>query len=113
MTSQRQAEEITRKLRRAMTVADLIEQLQDCDQDALVVFTCDYGDYSHTDQALPVAEVEDQSYGYQLATSAYSQSGLELIEDDGSDEGDEEEGDGPDPEEVEQPKLVVLRHKSR
>ena len=45
--------------------------------DAQVVFTCDYGDYHHTQQALQVGfatEVERN----RLAESAYSQSGFSL-----------------------------------
>lgn len=106
---ERQATEVARALKRGLTVADLIAELENCDPEAKVVFTCDYGDYHHTEQALPVAEVEDDSYGYRVGTSAYSQSGLELVETDGYD-GREE---GSEEEEEEQPKIVVLRHKSR
>lgn len=69
----------------AMTVRDLIDYLQTQDQDAPVFFGCDYGDYHHTQQALPVCEVNEHESG-DLRNGAYSQSGLAL------NKGDEETG---------------------
>ena len=45
---------IDRALARGMTVAQLIEALQDMPDDAVVVFGSDYGDICHTEQALIV-----------------------------------------------------------
>ena len=75
---------------KTLTVSELIERLQDMDPDARVVFTCDYGDYHHTAQALPI--VDDVEQSGQIEESAYSHSGFALGEDDGS-EDDEEEVD--------------------
>ncbi len=74
-----------RNFRTAMTVAELIEALQDCDPDAIPLFTVDYGDYHHTQQALPVKECEGLTYGQFVVESAYSQSGMALVEDEDDD----------------------------
>ena len=89
---------IQRKMDRATTVADLIEELQNYPQDALVFFGCDYGDICHTEQALPVhtvAELEDDEV---LEESAYSKSGLAIEKLEDNWEKDEDN-----------PKVVVLR----
>ena len=88
-------EQVERKLANAMTVRQLIKALADEDPDAYVLFTCDYGDHCHTQQALPVKVVEDmQPDTERIEESAYSQSGLALAELD--DEDDElEDYDGP------------------
>lgn len=75
---------------KAMTVADLIEFLEGCDLDARVLFACDYGDYHHTQQALPVTNAEESSTDA-LAPSAYSHSGIALIEPDDECEPTEDE----------------------
>lgn len=77
-----------RQLRNALTVAQLIEALQECNPEAKVVFTCDYGDHCHTQQALPLEEVRDLDFCERLENSAYSQSGLALCEYDPLDEGE-------------------------
>ena len=69
-----------RSLRNACTVADLIAELESMDQDAIVLFACDYGDYHHTQQALPVASVQELSDEEVLVESAYSRSGLAIEE---------------------------------
>ena len=70
---------IEHKLRNALTVADLIESLQAIeDQDAVVVFGCDYGDHGHTEQALPVTVVEELSHEESISESTYSNSGLSI-----------------------------------
>lgn len=46
-----------------------------------MLIVCDYGDYHHTQQALPVAEIIDCDSG-SLVESAYSNSGLALQADD-------------------------------
>jgi hypothetical protein len=60
-----------------MTVQQLIEELQEHDPQAVVVFGCDYGDISHTEQALPVNQVEaiDKEQGELITETAYSRSG--------------------------------------
>lgn len=72
--------EVTQVLKRALTVRELIEALEDFDGDDRVVFACDYGDYHHTTQALPVREIE-RPQGV-LAPSAYSHSGVAIVGDD-------------------------------
>ena len=66
---------VSEVLSHALTVRELIEQLQGEDQDAKVVFTCNYGDYHNTQQALTVNNVEEYTEA-NFATSAYSQSGI-------------------------------------
>jgi hypothetical protein len=63
----------------SITVADLIELLQEQDPDALVVFTSDYGDICHTAQALPLKGDAEEGLAVE---SAYSNSGFGLAEDD-------------------------------
>lgn len=68
-----------------MTVDELIEELrcvsEDGDGDKEVYFGCDYGDYCHTEQALPVKYIEIGK----LKDSAYSHSRLAFTSDDGDD----------------------------
>ncbi len=108
MQSQQKRTEVRRKLDRALTVRDLIAELEACDQDAVVVFQSDYGDYSHTQQALLVERVDEMTESCQrIETSAYSHSGLAICEDeDGfeSEEGEDEDGLRAD----EQTKVVIL-----
>ena len=83
-----------RELQNALTVAELIEYLQDMPEDARVMFTCDYGDYCHTQQLLPVASVGlPQESDWVIRESAYSQSGLaiEPVAEDEFDESDSED----------------------
>ena len=73
-----------------MTAAQLIERLQECDPDAPVLFTCNYGDYGRTMQALPIAEI-DEYLSTDITASAYSNSGLEFGSDGiGQGEDDDE-----------------------
>jgi hypothetical protein len=69
------------KLEQGMTVADLVEHLQSYDQDSPVFFVCNYGDYHRTQQALPVEHVEEATRAA-LVESAYSNSGLALVDGD-------------------------------
>ncbi len=87
-----------------MTVAELIDALGDCDPDAVVVMLSDYGDYSHTMQALPIKEC-DGITGDQVVVEepGYSHSGLALVESDGRDEDEDEESD------EEEQNFVILR----
>ena len=66
-------------LERALTVAELIEALQDFSPDARVVFESDYGDRGHSMQALLVKRVDQVEYG-DIAKGAYSASGLVITE---------------------------------
>jgi len=63
-----------------MTVRQLIERLEDLDQDAPVLFACNYGDYHNTMQTLTIDDV-DEMQSTDIAESAYSHSGLALIDD--------------------------------
>jgi len=64
---------------RTITVRELRDLLEDQDDNALVIFTANYGDYHRTSQALPLkGEVEEGT----VAKSAYSNSGFELVQDD-------------------------------
>ena len=77
------------------TIADLMESLQDLLDQGIEPSTevrlgSDYGDYSHTHQALEVREVRMAK----LEESAYSQSGEAVFVDD------EEDGYGETPKET-------------
>ena len=77
-------ERVIRTLQQGMTVSDLIEELKNQEEDAIVVFGCDYGDHCHTTQALPVQTVTHLSDGDEVGNaqrieeSGYSQSGLSV-----------------------------------
>lgn len=91
-------------LQRGMTVADLIEELEQFDPEAKVVFACDYGDIIHTQQALPVTTADELDPDTErIARSAYSQSGIAVEdlrrEEDGTPLDDSYDG----------PPVVVLR----
>jgi len=89
-------------LEESYTVRQLIEELQLCgDQDANVLFVCDYGDYHHTQQALPVSEIVEVETD-DLAESAYSHSHVAFV-------GDESEPDEPRPENDDSLPVVILR----
>jgi hypothetical protein len=61
----------------SLTVAELRGLLEGEDDDAVVLFTCDYGDYLHTKQALPISgDIEE----HQVEESAYSHSGWALAD---------------------------------
>lgn len=99
-----------RTVRNALTVEELRGALEDMRPDALVLFVCDYGDHSHTMQALPVAEVEDVAGEEVLVESPYSQSGAAIADIDLGDYG-VGEGD-PEAEAVymdTRPNIVLLR----
>jgi hypothetical protein len=82
--------DVQRILERGMTVADLIEELKTFEPDARVVFTCDYGDMCHTQQALPVESINRVKEYQRIEESAYSKSGIAL-QDFNEDHCDEEE----------------------
>ena len=77
-------------LERSFTVQQLIDELENQDPDARVLFVCNYGDYHRTQQALTLDNTEEYDAS-SLRTSGYSQSGLALIEESG--EPDEEHED--------------------
>lgn len=81
---------------RNMTVADLIEQLQQMPQEAFVGFQSCYGDYHRTQQFLPVqdvSELDEQEYTIQV--TAYSKSGLCISEIDQDDDEEPETATAP------------------
>jgi hypothetical protein len=91
-------------LKTGMTVADLIEELSQFDEDAIVVFACDYGDIVHTQQALPVtsaAEIDTDEE--RVVRSAYSNSGLAVEEVERDEDGE------PEADDYDGPAVVVLR----
>lgn len=87
---------------KTITVRELRAKLFEIeDQEALVVFTADYGDHSHTPQALPIeGELEED---VALSESAYSSSGWRLRDPDYDSERDEPEGQDKSP------RVVVIR----
>ena len=73
---------------KTVTVAELIELLQEQDPNARVIFSTNYGDYHRTMQALPICgEIEEAV----IEKSAYSNSGFAVASTDEDD--DEESGD--------------------
>ncbi|MCR4301814.1 MAG: hypothetical protein NUV51_09405 [Sulfuricaulis sp.] len=68
---------------RTITVGQLIEALQDQDPEAQVVFSTDYGDHSHTEQALPL---RGRCESVTITKSAYSNSGFAIAEPDEDDD---------------------------
>lgn len=84
----RSIEEIEGICERSMTAGQLRKAMEGLDQDARVFFVCDYGDYHHTQQALPVEDMLDAEMGH-LGTTAYSQSGLCVRGDEGDENGDD------------------------
>jgi hypothetical protein len=91
--------DVERTVGRALTAAELIEALGAVPPEARVVFVCDYGDYCHTQQALPVRDVTDlEEEGGRLVESAYSQSGVALDRPDPDDDDEDDDPDEPDPD---------------
>jgi hypothetical protein len=91
MNASRKQNEIDRALARGLTVAQLIEALDDMPEDVVVVFGSDYGDICHTEQALVVRRVEELDVETErLEASAYSHSGIAIEAIiDGTECGDE------------------------
>jgi len=94
---------VLRLIRRGITAQELREELAECDPNAIVVFACDYGDICHTKQALPISRVEELDENA-LYESAYSNSGVAVVddEDDDDDEDTRKKLDNPKP-------VVILR----
>jgi hypothetical protein len=90
---------------KSITVAKLIELLQDQDPDAKVVFSTNYGDYSRTEQALPLkGEIEEVF----VEPSAYSNSGFAVAKDDGYNRNEpDEDGYAAGPEDEQQAFLRI------
>lgn len=83
---------------KTITVAKLIELLEGESLDAKVIFSTDYGDHSHTPQALPIRGETDTVC---IQKSAYSTSGFAIAEpeEDGPDE------DGYEPNQAERDQM--------
>lgn len=64
---------------RTITVAELRRMLDGEDDDALVIVSADYGDYHHTEQALPLRGEMDE---VTISESGYSNSGYAVDSDD-------------------------------
>lgn len=71
--------DVDQVLRRSLTVGDLKRELECIDDEVRLVFVCDYGDYHHTQQALPVTNVVECDT-CTLKDSAYSQSGISFVD---------------------------------
>jgi hypothetical protein len=86
----------------SITVRELRQALFEVeDQDAMVVFTSDYGDIGHTQQVHPISgDVEEVA----LEESAYSRSGWAIRSDEDYDE-DRDEPEGED----DAPRMLVIR----
>lgn len=69
---------IGRRLRKALTVSELIDELRCFPPDATVVFGTDYGDHCHTEQALPVTTIDELDAREVLTESGYSKSGVAI-----------------------------------
>ena len=82
--------DVQRRLEQAMTVEQLIEELQGLPPKAAVFFTVNYGDHGRTTQAIPVEVCEETEAKYLYGT-AYSESGVALRDDRGSEEDDDED----------------------
>lgn len=90
---------------KTITVAKLIELLQDQDPDAKVVFSTNYGDYSRTEQALPLKGEIDTVC---VEKSAYSNSGFAVAENDGYDRNEpDEDGCAAGPEDEQETFLRI------
>jgi hypothetical protein len=94
---------IDRVLSRGLTAAQLIEALSEMSPDAVPLFVLDYGDYCHTQQALPVTEVRGMEEAEVIQESAYSKSGLAL------EEVDDDEKYTAAAEKGGRPNVVILR----
>jgi hypothetical protein len=70
--------DVIQRLQSGLTVADLIAQLSDLPPQAIVIFTADYGDRSHTQQVFTVRSAEE--FEESIDETAYSNSGLGVTE---------------------------------
>ena len=76
------------RLKFALTVEGFIQILSGMNPEARVAFVCDYGDHCHTQQVLPVQEIETL-HESDIKETAYSASALGLTRE----EPEENEGD--------------------
>lgn len=74
------ANKTNRNLKNAMTVKDLIAELELMDPDAVVLFVTNFGDYHRTQQALPIESVDEMDETEFLRETPYSDSGLAIDE---------------------------------
>lgn len=75
---------------RTLTVRELIDLLSNEDENALVITSADYGDRSHTAQALPLrGHLETVT----IRESGYSNSGFAIDDEDDLDASNDEDGD--------------------
>ena len=65
----------------SITVGDLRRLLGHYPEDQEVIVTANYGDYSHTPQALPL---EGDLVPVAVVQSGYSQSGFEILREEGN-----------------------------
>lgn len=77
-----------KKFANAYTVKELIEELEQFEPDAVVLFAADYGDHGHTTQALPIESVDNLGHEQVIEQTAYSKSGLAIVEYDDANEDD-------------------------
>lgn len=74
-----------------ITKRQLLDLLDDVEDDARIVFSSDYGDRGHTEQA---HEIKGEIEQVKVHESAYSASGFAIAEnDDDEDDDDREDGD--------------------
>ena len=81
---------------RTITVRELIDLLEGEDEQALVIFTADYGDHYHTAQALPL---RGECEAVTIEKSAYSNSGFAIE--------DERDADAQNDDDVDTTYLVI------
>ncbi len=67
-------------VQRCMTASEMIEALESFPDDAPVMFTCDYGDFHHTKQVLPITSCELDSSNSLRGGSGYSQSHVKFVD---------------------------------
>ncbi|RJQ30290.1 hypothetical protein C4565_00465 [Candidatus Parcubacteria bacterium] len=76
---------VERRLKWALTVEKLIQLLSEMNPELKVAFVCDYGDHCHTQQVLPIQEV-DSVVESGIKETAYSTSGLGLCRNESEEE---------------------------
>ena len=89
-----------------MSVRELKDLIEHEDDDTLIVATCNYGDYSRTEQVIPLdGELEE----VHLEGSAYSQSGLAVPKKERYADDEEDEEDLTLEDEA-KPKVLAFRY---
>ncbi len=87
----------------SLTVRELIEVLENEDPNAIVIFSADYGDYHHTQQALPLTGDVEEVEIYE--ERGYSNSGFAIVKND----SDRDEADDDGESDVDAQTFLVLR----